>query len=187
MREQFHLRLTHKIMAIGIVGLVGLLAFGAIYQIGSWSQDASRAIAGNARTISDLNKKLSMEMLEARRAEKDFQLRRDEAYSKSHAELSATIDRDFQQLETFVRSSGIDDISEEIGVAHNGFKKLPERVRDTGASRDQTRPERNIGFVGIATDGSSRYRGKTQGKRQSKADQLDADDAASREGFHAAA
>jgi methyl-accepting chemotaxis protein len=122
MREPFHLRLTHKIMAIGIVGLVGLLAFGAIYQIGSWSQDASRAIAGNARTISDLNKKLSMEMLEARRAEKDFQLRRDEAYSKSHAELSATIDRDFQQLETFVRSSGINDISEEIGVAHDGFK-----------------------------------------------------------------
>jgi len=122
MREQFHLRLTHKIMAIGIVGLVGLLAFGAIYQIGSWSQDASRAVAGNARTISDLNKKLSMEMLEARRAEKDFQLRRDEAYSKSHAELSAAIGRDFQQLETFVRSSGINDISEEIGVAHNGFK-----------------------------------------------------------------
>ena len=122
MREQFHLRLTHKIMAIGIVGLVGLLAFGAIYQIGSWSQDASRTIAGNARTISDLNNKLSMEMLEARRAEKDFQLRRDEAYSKSHAELSAAIDRDFQQLETFVRSSGINDISEEIGVAHSGFK-----------------------------------------------------------------
>jgi len=130
MREQFHLRLTHKIMAIGIVGLVGLLAFGAIYQIGSWSQDASRAVAGNARTISDLNKKLSMEMLEARRAEKDFQLRRDEAYSKSHAELSATIDRDFQQLETFVRSSGINDISEEIGVAHNGFKNY---LREFGA------------------------------------------------------
>jgi len=129
MREQFHLRLTHKIMAIGIVGLVGLLAFGAIYQIGSWSQDASRAIAGNARTISDLNKKLSMEMLEARRAEKDFQLRRDEAYSKSHAALSAAIDRDFQQLETFVRSSGINDISEEIGVAHNGFKNY---LRDFG-------------------------------------------------------
>src|SRR6266571_4163935 len=102
MREQFHLRLTHKIMAIGIVGLVGLLAFGAIYQIGSWSQDASRAIAGNARTISDLSKKLSMEMLEARRAEKDFQLRRDEAYSKSHAELSATIDREFQQIEPVI-------------------------------------------------------------------------------------
>src|SRR5258705_1937925 len=99
MREQFHLRLTHKIMAIGIVGLVGLLAFGAIYQIGSWSQDASRAIAGNARTISDLNKKLSMEMLEARRAEKDFQLRRGEADSASHVQVSASIDRAVSQLD----------------------------------------------------------------------------------------
>ena len=32
----FSIRLTHKIMAIGIVGLIGLLVFGAIYQFGSW-------------------------------------------------------------------------------------------------------------------------------------------------------
>ena len=31
----FSIRLTHKIMAIGVVGLVGLLAFGAIYEVGS--------------------------------------------------------------------------------------------------------------------------------------------------------
>jgi methyl-accepting chemotaxis protein len=121
MRERFHLRLTHKIMAIGIVGLVGLLAFGAIYQIGSWSQDASRAIAGSARTISDLNKQLSVDMLEARRAEKDFQLRRDDSYSKRHAELSAVIDRNFAQLITSMRSNSIDDISGKIDIAHSGF------------------------------------------------------------------
>jgi methyl-accepting chemotaxis protein len=37
--DRFSIRLTHKIMAIGVVGLIGLLAFGAIYQIGSSSQD----------------------------------------------------------------------------------------------------------------------------------------------------
>jgi len=37
-------------------GLVGLVAVGAIYQIGSWSADASRTIAGSARTVSDLNR-----------------------------------------------------------------------------------------------------------------------------------
>ena len=79
----FSIRLTHKIMAIGIVGLIGLLAFGAIYQIGSWSQDASRIVANKARAISDLNKQLAIEMLEARRAEKDFQHRRDESYVKT--------------------------------------------------------------------------------------------------------
>jgi methyl-accepting chemotaxis protein len=70
--SRFSIRLTHKIMAIGVIGLAGLLAFGAIYQIGGWSQDASRTIADGARAVSDLNNQLSTQMLEARRAEKDF-------------------------------------------------------------------------------------------------------------------
>src|SRR5882724_2448739 len=121
MRERFHLRLTHKIMAIGIVGLVGLLAFGAIYQIGSWSQDASRAIAGTARTISDLNKQLSIEMLEARRNEKNFQQRRNESYAKGHAELVVAINRDFDRLQMLTRAGGMGDLSEKIRLAHDGF------------------------------------------------------------------
>src|SRR2546429_1810321 len=103
-------RLTHKILAIGIVGLIGLLAFGAIYQIGSWSQDTSRAVANDSRTISDQNMQLSVKMLEARRAEKDFQLRRDEAYAKRHSELSTAIDRDLERLKSTVRSTGFDNI-----------------------------------------------------------------------------
>src|SRR3954453_16649377 len=95
----FSVRLTHKVMAIGIVGLTGLLAFGAIYQVGSWSQDASRTIANSAREISDLNKQLSIEMLEARRNEKNFQQRRNETYAKSHAELIGPINRVFDEVE----------------------------------------------------------------------------------------
>jgi methyl-accepting chemotaxis protein len=130
MSGSFHLRLTHKIMAIGMVGLVGLLAFGAIYQIGSWSADASRAVAGNARTISDLNKQLSTDMLEARRAEKDFQLRRDESYSKRHAELSAKIGGDFARLKPLARSSGINGLPEKLDIAYAGFNGY---MRDFGA------------------------------------------------------
>ena len=50
------IRLTHKVMAIGLFGLLGLVAFGAIYEIGSLSQDASREIANRARAIADLDK-----------------------------------------------------------------------------------------------------------------------------------
>jgi methyl-accepting chemotaxis protein len=121
MRKRFHLRLIHKIMAIGIVGLFGLLAFGAIYQIGSWSQDASRAIAGNARTISDLNKQLSIEMLEARRNEKNFQQRRNESYAKGHAELVVAINRDLDRLQILTQAGGMGDLSEKIRLAHDGF------------------------------------------------------------------
>jgi methyl-accepting chemotaxis protein len=39
----FSIRLTHKIMAIGIVGLTGLLALGAIYQVGAVGRRTPRA------------------------------------------------------------------------------------------------------------------------------------------------
>ena len=117
------IRLTHKIMAIGVVGLIGLLAFGAIYQVGSWSQDSSRSVANNARMIFDLNKQLSIEMLEARRNEKNFQQRRNESYAKAHAELVAVIDRDFTQLEALTRSSDLGALLDKVKLAHDGFKK----------------------------------------------------------------
>jgi len=122
MREKFHLRLTHKIMAIGAVGLAGLLTFGAIYQIGSRSQDASRAAASDARTISDLNKQLSIEMLEARRNEKNFQQRRKESYAKAHADLVFVVDRDFERLQTLTQAIGVGGLSEKVRLARDGFK-----------------------------------------------------------------
>src|SRR6185437_16311666 len=118
----FSVRLTHKVMAIGIVGLIGLLAFGAIYQAGSWSQDASRTVAKSAREISDLSKQLSIEMLEARRNEKNFQQRRNESYAKTHAELVVTIDRDFERLQTSIQSSGVSALSDKVKVVREGFK-----------------------------------------------------------------
>ncbi len=119
----FSVRLTHKVMAIGIVGLTGLLAFAAIYQAGSWSQDASRTVANSAREISDLNKQLSIEMLEARRNEKNFQQRRNETYAKSHSELVVKIDRDFGRLEDMTRAANLGTLTEKVKLAHDGFKK----------------------------------------------------------------
>ena len=60
-------------------------------------------------------------MLEARRAEKDFQLRRDQSYSKRHAELSTVIGRDLEQLKSLVRSGGFREISDEIDLVEKGF------------------------------------------------------------------
>jgi methyl-accepting chemotaxis protein len=116
------IRLTHKIMAIGLVGLIGLLALGAIYQVGTWSQDASRSVANNARAISDLNKQLSIEMLEARRNEKNFQQRRNESYAKAHAELMVTIDRDFDRLQVLMQPDGMNALREKLRVVRDAFK-----------------------------------------------------------------
>src|SRR4029078_13306654 len=117
------IRLTHKIMAIGVVGLIGLLAFGAIYQVGSCAHDSSRSVANNARMIFDLNKQLSIEMLEARRNEKNFQQRRNESYAKGHADLVVVINRDFDRLEALTTSGEFASLRDKVRVAHDGFKK----------------------------------------------------------------
>ncbi|MET4798026.1 methyl-accepting chemotaxis protein [Bradyrhizobium sp. LB11.1] len=117
------IRLTHKVMAIGLFGLVGLVAFGAIYEIGSLSQDASREIASRARAIVDLNKQISIEMLEARRNEKNFQQRRNESYAKAHAELIGPINRDFDEIERLMSAAGMSAQSDRTRQAQEGFKR----------------------------------------------------------------
>lgn len=117
------IRLTHKVMAIGLFGLVGLVVFGAIYEIGSLSQDASRDVANRARAIADLNKQLSIEMLEARRNEKNFQQRRNESYAKAHAELIGPINRDFDEVERLMSAGGMGELSDKTKQAQEGFKR----------------------------------------------------------------
>lgn len=117
------IRLTHKVMAIGLFGLVGVVAFGAIYEIGSRSQDASRNVANRARAIADLNKQLSIEMLEARRNEKNFQQRRNESYAKAHAELIGPINRDFDEVERLMSAADMGALSDKTKQAQEGFKR----------------------------------------------------------------
>jgi len=144
----FSVRLTHKVMAIGIVGLAGLLAFAAIYQAGSWSQDASRTVAKGAREISDLNKQLSIEMLEARRNEKNFQQRRNETYAKSHSELVVRIDRDFGRLEDLTRAAGLGALTEKVKLTHDGFKKYAADFTNLVGAEIKLGLNENLGLSG---------------------------------------
>ena len=183
----FSIRLTHKIMAIGIVGLIGLLAFGAIYQVGSWSQDSSRSVANNARMIFDLNKQLSIEMLEARRNEKNFQQRRNESYAKAHAELVAVIDRDFSRLEALTRSSDLGALLDKVKLSHDGFKKYSLDFTSLVAAEIKLGLNETLGLSGALRGAVHDIEAKTEGDRRSASDQLDADDAPERKGLHAAA
>jgi methyl-accepting chemotaxis protein len=119
---RFQFRLTHKIAAIGFVGVVGLAAVGLIYEEGSWSQDGARQVAENARAIAGLTKRISVEMLEARRDEKNFLLRKQDSYVKHHAQLSGAIGRDFDELKVMVKSGGYSALADQINVIHDGFE-----------------------------------------------------------------
>lgn len=119
--RKFSLRLSHKILLIGIVGILGLAVFGGIYLSGSASQEASRTIAEDARRVSVLNDKLGRDLLDARRAEKDFLLRRDEGSAKRHASLTADINSDIDRLGASVKTAGFASLSDKIATLARGF------------------------------------------------------------------
>lgn len=66
------LRLTHKITAIGVIGVVGVVLIGGMHLYGENAIAVYRAAAENARTIAELNRRIEVELLEGRRAEKIF-------------------------------------------------------------------------------------------------------------------
>lgn len=142
------IRLTHKVMAIGLFGLLGLVAFGAIYEIGSLSQDASRDIANRARAIADLNKQLSIEMLEARRNEKNFQQRRTESYAKAHAELIGPINRDFDEVERLMAAGGMSALSDRMKQAQDGFKRYASDFASLVAAETRLGLNETLGLSG---------------------------------------
>ena len=80
--------LTHKIAAIGVIGILGLAIVGGVYLSGSWTQAHSQNNADDANALAILTSKLRIQMLQARQAEKDFLLRRDDRYAKNHGEVA---------------------------------------------------------------------------------------------------
>jgi methyl-accepting chemotaxis protein len=119
--KSISLRLSHKILMIGLAGLTGLVVFGGVYLNGNASQEESRKIAEEARSLSAMNEKLSHDLLDARRAEKDFMLRHDEASSKRHAALSTDISRELDQLAAAAKAANMASLTEEVSAIATGF------------------------------------------------------------------
>jgi methyl-accepting chemotaxis protein len=87
------LKITLQIGLIGGLGVAALLGLSAVDQMADARKEASLAVM---RGQVDLNENLSLlqtKLLDARRAEKDFQLRRDKTYADRNVALIAEVDR----------------------------------------------------------------------------------------------
>src|SRR5471030_1438319 len=96
--SSFSLRLTHKIAAIGVVGVVGVMLVGGLHLYGESARAVYRDAAENARTIFELNSRIEVELLEGRRAEKDFLLRNDPKKVESQAGIARSVGTDIDAL-----------------------------------------------------------------------------------------
>src|SRR3954463_4788023 len=71
-----------KITVLAGIGIFGLCLVGGIYFFVATLQTAKQHLAAEISSIAKLESEALAEMLQARRAEKDFLLRRDEKYVK---------------------------------------------------------------------------------------------------------
>src|SRR5690349_4582608 len=94
----FSLRLTHKITAIGVIGVIGVVLIGGIHLYGERAMGVYRDAAEDARTVFELNNRVAIALLEARRAEKDFLLRNDASKAQRQAEISRQVALDIDAL-----------------------------------------------------------------------------------------
>jgi len=89
--QRIRILLTHKIAAIGAIGLLGVALVGGIYFVKSRTQNSYMLAADQTHAISSLNDSLTIKLLESRRAEKDFLLRNDLKYVERVRELATQV------------------------------------------------------------------------------------------------
>jgi methyl-accepting chemotaxis protein len=92
-------RIGCQIALLGLMGLIGMAGIEAIHWWGTQRTNASHALVADARAIVLLQETLQVNMLQARRHEKDLQLRRDEASATKHAGAMRDIARDLKALQ----------------------------------------------------------------------------------------
>ena len=117
-----NIRLTHKISAIGAMGVAGLMLVGGIYLIGASSQEHYRELENQAQILSGLVAKLSFSLVEGRRAEKDFFLLNDVKYANRHREFADMVEQDIEEIRKQASAANRSDLTREIELIQSGFK-----------------------------------------------------------------
>jgi methyl-accepting chemotaxis protein len=121
--RSFSLRLTHKITAIGVIGVIGVVLIGGIHLYGEKAMAVYRDAADNARAIAELNSKIEVQLLEGRRAEKDFLLRNDAKKADSQMEISKAVAADIDRLHGKIVAVGKPDLARQIEAMSASLKK----------------------------------------------------------------
>jgi methyl-accepting chemotaxis protein len=125
----------YQIAAVGLVGVIGLLLVGLVYAIGAGEAagartEFERANAGLARLAA-----VKIDLLEARRSEKDFLLRRKEEEAAKHAAALAHFAADATALHDLIderHQAELDRIAALIGRYHAQFAIVLDDGRRIG-------------------------------------------------------
>jgi methyl-accepting chemotaxis protein len=116
-----NIRLAYKIGSLGAVGIVGLLLVGSIYFIGSEIQTRYEKVSSAAAALEGTMKDLEIALLEARRNEKDFLLRKDDKYLTAHDESSRAAARTLDAMTQALAAMGETQLRNDVDTVHSGL------------------------------------------------------------------
>ncbi len=142
------LRLTQKILAIGVVGLLGVIFVGGIHFYGENAVAAYRLAADRARAISELNGKVEVELLESRRAEKDFLLRNDPKKADRQVEIGKAVSTDIAALHERVAAIGKADLAARIDAMRASLGQYQEHFEAVVALKQKLGLNEEAGLEG---------------------------------------
>jgi methyl-accepting chemotaxis protein len=144
----FSLRLTHKIAAIGIIGVAGVILVGGMHMYGESALAVYRDAAESARTTFELNSKIEIELLEGRRAEKDFLLRNDPKKAESQIEISKSVVSDIDALSGKTVAAGQPDLARQIEAMSTSLKQYQAHFLAAVEQRRQLGMDEKSGLEG---------------------------------------
>jgi methyl-accepting chemotaxis protein len=144
----FSLRLTHKIAAIGIIGVAGIILVGGMHMYGESALAVYRNAAEGARAIFELNNRIEIELLEGRRAEKDFILRSDLKRADAQAEISKAAVSDIDTLHGKVAGLGKADLARQIEAMSASLKQYQAHFVAVVAEKTRLGLDENSGLEG---------------------------------------
>lgn len=142
------LRLTHKIAAIGLAGIVGAGVLGAIYLTGASSQERLDIEAKQAQSVYIHVSKLSALLLESRRAEKDFLLTNDAQHSRRLSALWGEIENSIGGLRKEAEAAGQSAIAGDADAIGKAFSTYADSLAATIETKKRLGLDENSGLEG---------------------------------------
>jgi methyl-accepting chemotaxis protein len=131
--------LRQLIWSLGLLGFLGVASIAGIYFVSNAALTREQGDADHAAEIGRLSLVLDNELLEARRAEKDFLLRTEEKYVTRHAEIATKVFAELKEIEQKSASQADSALPQQIAAIRKGldtyiqqFKRLTDHHRKLG-------------------------------------------------------
>jgi methyl-accepting chemotaxis protein len=124
------LGLRRLVMCLGLLGLAGVITVAANYFISNSALMRRQAQADVAMELGRLALVLDTELLEARRAEKDFLLRHEERYVSLHAELGGKVRATIAAMEQKLDDGAVQQKVAAIGKGFDAYLQQFRRVAE---------------------------------------------------------